>query len=591
MNLTERLNPFVTRRAAAIWGLTLLSLLWFDVAWCSATTFTAMSMPETWVNALLLSTLLSLPQLLAGASRTQAAVITVVCLWLEANLLYSRTYFSAIPLSSYLLVGNLGDFTASVTDSLRTIDAGFAAIIAAAWGAALRSKSDSGHPTRQSRVATALWIAAMGAVSGGLIAARGGYSEAWRSLENANYHSCRTPMYTVAGWLVHDATTSLAPLSDADRAEVAAYLADNRRITPLPDSVAAPRSLVLILCESLESWPIGLTIEGKEITPNLNRLVADTTAFYAPQIITQVGAGRSIDGQLLISTGLQPMVSGVYAMSHIDNNYPSLAKAMKPARSYLLTVDKPVTWNQVGVARAFGIDTLISRDSWVNDEPVGARRKLGDRSFMRQIAAAMADGRIWPEGERAMVEIITYSGHNPFVLPDEYDTLRLTGDYDEVVRNYLTMAHYTDAALGIIVDYIRSRSDAMSTLIAITGDHEGLAAYRGDASRRHSWVSSAQATPLIVVNAPHGCRGRFDYSAGQADIYPTLLKMLGLASYGWHGLGESMLSATHPRIAVGSQGDITGDTTAAGADAVDRLKRARRISDMIITHDLLRERQ
>lgn len=78
-----------------------------------------MSMPETWVNALLAATLLAAPSLAAGKSKLQAAVITISAIWLEANLLYSRTYFNAIPLSSYMLVGNLSDFTASITDSFR----------------------------------------------------------------------------------------------------------------------------------------------------------------------------------------------------------------------------------------------------------------------------------------------------------------------------------------------------------------------------------------------------------------------------------------------------------------------------------------
>lgn len=571
------------RRALRLWLMTLLSLLWFDVCWCLQTTFTAFSMAETWVNALLLSSLLSFPALVFDLRRTQAVIVTLLCLLLEANLLYSRTYFSAIPLSSYLLASNLGDFTASVTDSLRWPDLGFAAVVAGAWTFALR-RAPRITSRRRSRVT--LWALATGIlalVSGILIAARGGYAGAWRSLENANYYSCRTPMYTVAGWLVHDASVSLAPLSDADRAEVEQWITEQPHCPTLPDSVAAPRSVILILCESLESWPIGLTLEGREITPVLNSLVADTArTLYAPEIVTQVGAGRSIDGQLLIMTGLQPMLSGVYAMSRADNEYPSLIKAMRPDRSYLLTVDKPVTWNQAAVARAFGTDTLISRDSWINDEPVGSRRKLGDRSFMSQIASKMSAGEIWPEGERAFIEIVTYSGHNPFVLPPELDSLRLKGDYMPVVRDYLTMARYTDSAIGRLLSYLRSRPDYASTMIVITGDHEGLAAYRQEAASRHPFVSPRQVTPLIVVNAPVGA-GLVTRTGGQADIYSTLLHLTGLSGYGWQGTGMSLADPAHPGVAVGSRGDVCGDSTALKPHR----RNARIISDRIINYNLL----
>lgn len=559
-------------------GLTFLSLLWFDIAWCMSTTFTAFSMAETWVNALLIGLLLSLPTLVFRRPRLQAAIITLLCLWLEANLLYSRTYFNAIPLSSYLLVGNLGDFTASVTDSLRVADLGFAVIIAAAWFLAVRRPV---NPLGVKRWAILTLLAAV--VSGGLVIMRGGYGEAWRSLENANYFSCRTPMYTPFGWLIHDATTSLAPLTEADRAEIDSVIADTPPLPCLADSIPRRHSVVMIFCESLESWPIGLKLEGKEITPTLNRLVADTTTFYAPRIVTQVAAGRSIDAQLLINAGLLPMLSGVYAMSHVAEPYPTLTRLLSErygARSSLLTVDKPVTWNQEGVARAFGIDTIIARDSWVNDEKVGARRKLGDRSFMRQAVEKMRAGEIWPVGQPAYLQIVTYSGHNPFVLPEELDNLKLSGDYDATVKNYLTMARYTDEALGILVDYLRSRPDYADMLIVITGDHEGLASYRPAAVSRHSQVDAGCHTPLIVVNSPIG--RRFDAPAGQIDVYPTLLTMLGLCDAEWRGLGVSMFSPRHPRAAVGQQGEIESETTVPDSVA-NRLRRARVISDRIIS--------
>jgi len=562
----------------ALPGLTLLALLWFDVAWCLSTTFTAFSMAETWVNAMLLALLLALPAMVSARGRVQAVVITVVCLWLEANLLYSRTYFSAIPLSSYMLIGNLGDFTASVTDSFRWIDIGFAVIIAAAWIVA----------SRVTTVAAGLkiWATATGtlaAVSALLIGLRGGYGEAWRSLENANYYSCRTVMYTPVGWLIHDASTSMAPLTAADKAEISRFTAAVPPPAPLPAGAAPRRSLVLLLCESLESWPIGLTLEGKEITPVLNRIVADSTTFYAPGIVTQVGAGRSIDAQLLINAGLLPMESGVYAMSHLAQPYPTLTRALAAkygARSCLLTVDKPVTWNQQGVARAFGIDTIVARDCWVNDEKVGARRKLGDRSFMRQAVGKMRRGELWPAGRPQFMQIVTYSGHNPFELPPQLDNLRLAGDYDPTVRNYLTMAHYTDEALGIMLDYLKSRPDYADMLIVITGDHEGLAARRAAAVARHSWVDSGCHTPLIIVNSPVG--GRFDAPAGQIDIYPTLLTMLGLGDVQWRGLGHSMLSPDHPHAAVGQQGGIESGAPLPDSVAA-RLRAARRVSDRIIS--------
>ncbi|MDE6437772.1 MAG: hypothetical protein K2K69_09740, partial [Muribaculaceae bacterium] len=51
--------------------------------------------------------------------------------------------------------------------------------------------------------------------------------------------------------------------------------------------------------------------------------------YYNPAVLTQARAGRSIDGQLLYTTGRYPMSKGVFAKDHAMDDYYSLPKAMK----------------------------------------------------------------------------------------------------------------------------------------------------------------------------------------------------------------------------------------------------------------------
>lgn len=570
-----------------LWLLTLLTVLWFDLEWCMIFSFITFQLPELWVNALLLSLIVMMPQMLWRLRRTQAALSTALSLLMLSNLLYARTYFNAIPASSYLMAGNLADFTASVIDQLRWMDLGFAAIIIMLWIVACRPHKGDASLNRHGRRCYWGLLALTAAVSGMLLVSRGGLSKAWETLSVYRYYSSRVPMYTVFGSVTHDLIATTQPLSAAKRAEVDEWMAAQ----PPLDSLAVPRidNVVIILCESLESWPIGLKVQGKEITPCLNRIVADTTrVFYAPNVVTQVGAGRSIDSQLLFNAGMLPMLSGIYATDYADNTYHTLSKALKElrgARTSILTVDKPHTWNQQAVARAFGIDTLIANTSWVNDQPVGSKRKLGDRSFARQIVSRMRSGELWPEGSNAYMQIVTYSGHNPFRLPAELDSLHLDPKgLQDITWRYLTMTHFTDGAIGTLVDYMRTRPDFDRTLIVIMGDHEGLASDRADALA-DKFVSPLQLTPLIVINAPR--TGRFDTYMGQTDIYPTLLQMAGLTSYPWHGMGRSVLSPDFPGIAITPGLEILGDTTAVSPAVMRQLRRARTISDRIISYDLL----
>ncbi len=584
------IRSFFGSQAVRLWIVTLLALLWFDVVWCLGTTFTPFSSVELWVNTLLLSLILALPAMVWNSRYVQAALVTLVCIWLECNLIYYRTYFSAIPPGSYLLVSNLGDFTSSVTDSLRWPDAGFAVIALLAW--TVRGANAGQAATRRRRIVYVCICTVLAGVSATLILSKGGLRAAWKRLENANYHSCRVPMYTLVGSLVNDSMTAAETLTPELEAATRAWLEENGELMAL-DSVAPRNNMVLVLCESLESWVIGLEVEGKEVTPNLNRALADTaTTLFAPNVLTQVGNGRSIDAQLLINAGMLPMLSGVYSMDRPMNRYLTLSDAfvkLKDARSYLLTVDKEITWNQGAVARAFGIDTVLARSSWVNDEKVGSRKKLGDRSFMRQITNKMHEGDIWPEngGGNAFVQIVTYSGHNPFVLPAELDGLELEGDYPDVLRNYLTMAHYTDEALGILTDYLRTRPDYDRTMVVITGDHEGLADYRAALAGEYPYVDGGQHTPFIVLNSPVALR--YDGAMGQVDMYPTLLQLAGLTGYGWHGMGRSILDGSFPGVAVGSQGATEGAADSIPAQELRHLQGAREVSDRMIRFDMLND--
>ncbi len=562
--------------------------MWFDVEWCMATTFTSFSRAETYINAAAISLLLSMPVMVWGRKWIQGVLLVAVCIWLECNLIYSRTYFNAIPLESYALAGNLSDFTSSVTDSLRPADLGFLIIASCAiiFGCPKRKTALTATRTVVPYIAYLLVISMAAAI---LLALRGGLRQAWDDLENCHHHSMRVPMYTVAGSLIHDFITDTATPSEDDRSMVNDWLTSHNSQTSQTAPVEGNySSAVIVMCESLESWPIGLTLEGKEITPNLNRLVADSTTLYAPHVVSQVGPGRSIDAQLIINAGMLPMQRGVYSMKVPFNRYYTLNHALseRGGRSYLLTVDKPVVWNQGAVASSFGVDTLLTKQDWVMEEQAGGYRlKLGDRSFLRQVTEKMRSGEIFPEGESALVQLITYSGHNPFTLPEELDNLKLTGEYPDVARRYLTVAHYTDEGLGILLDYLRSRSDYDRTLVVITGDHEGLADYRAALTEQLPYVNPAQHVPLIIANAPRG--GEYDAVVGQIDIYPTLLNALGLGSYPWHGMGTDILSEAHPHAAVNSSGMLEGDTLALDPAIKTSLLNARKVSDRILRYNLL----
>ena len=561
----------------------------FDIIWCLQTTFTPFSSAALYCNTILVTLVLALPYVLLRRRWLQIVMMLVLDGLLISNLMYSRTYNSVIPLESYLLAGNLSDFMASVVDSMRWIDLLFpiSTLIAGFW---VRRYAPEARLAWRRVVHYMAIIIAVGAICGLLLVPKGGFSKTIDDMQSANYYSCVTPEYTFFGSLLYDALHTDAPCTPQIQEEVKTWFALQPNYVPLSDSISERKNLVVVLCESLESWVIGLRMEGKEITPNLNRAIADAQTLYAPNTLTQVKGGRSIDCQLLLNAGLLPLRSGCYAMKYTGNNYHTLTKAMAStynSRSYLLTVDKPITWNQAQVAKAFGIDTLLSKDSWQLDEKVGSRKKLGDVSFMRQAVEKMKTEQIWKRGEHVYLQFVTYSGHNPFILPDNLKRIHFKGNYPQKMLDYMTMANYTDHAVGILLQYLKSRPDWHETMVVIVGDHEGLAADRADIRRSAEGrrvVSASQFTPFIVLNSP--VTMRYDGILGQVDMYPTILNLMHLDNYYWRGMGQSILDKRKVAVAVGSQMNIEGDVSHASKVEINRLTQAHTIADWVIRYNM-----
>lgn len=567
-----------------------LTFVAFDVIWCMDTTFASFSFFETYATKIIATLALAGVYALTRCRWAQIVVMALLDVLLVANLMYFRTYYSAIPASSYLEAGNLADFKASVTDSLRWADIVLPLITIATAVMAFRYKTTKRQPLTAVLKWWAAPLAGFALLLTGVNLCKGGFHKSLRSVRQSAYLcSADAPIFSVFGCIWYDITDTAEPITPEKQAEIERWLASQPKHQPA-DSVTEKRSnLLIVFAESLESWVLEKKVNGKEITPCLNRLLKEKSTLYAPNVLTQVKGGRSIDAQLMICSGLLPLMSGTYSSLYYDNTFYTIQKAMrglKHSRSYLLTIDKVSTWNQGAVARSFGTDTIISYHDFKMTEAFGTHKRIGDASFFQQCREKIERGEVWKPGESVYMQFVTYSGHAPFKLPDHLRTITFPASIPEKAADYMTTAHYTDKAIGDFVAYLKTLPQYKETIVVIVGDHEGLASYRqelvGNPACR-GLVSDKQLTPFIVLNSPVGMR--YDKFMGQIDIYPTLLNLMQLDAYRWHGLGQSILDPRKQGVAVSSVMNVEG----TGSDKeVERLKEAHTVSDYMLRYDWLK---
>jgi len=570
-----RTSGLVTRSFLLWLAVSLLTLLAFDLLWAHEVGYDMFTYLALYINTLVAALLMSMPSAMWRRRWPQVALMVISCAVMEANLMYCRTYRLAIPLECYSMASNMADFGGSIRDALRLADllmwlpTGVAALVA-------RQLSD--RPSGRSRIVYWLVTFICAVASGIMLHLKGGFCKRLDFLSNCvNQAPYIAPVYTIAGVLVYDAIRDDESPSPEEISMARDFVASQPPAPGLTPQYR--RNIVLILCESLETWPIGLSVGGVPVTPRLNAIVADTVDnLYIPSVKTQVGPGRSIDAQLMMLNGLLPPKRGVWAMKYYNRRMPSLVKALKHSRdsvqATIATLDLPTTWNQLSVANAQGFDEMLFRDDWDTSIPssVNVNGKPLDEVLLRQTAGRIAAGKIWNSTDTTVTNfllMVTMTGHNPFEISAGCADQKLHNDkYPEILNGYIAVTNYLDRCIGDFIDYLKSRPDWPETTVIIAGDHEGLAGHRASLVS-DGWlggaIDSGEHTPFIVVNSPLG-GGYLSREIGQVELYATMLDLFGAAlPGGWRGVAPSIWSP-----------DVNVDYQTASA-----------VSDIILRADIL----
>lgn len=236
--------------------------LLFNAIWCYYTTFTPFSCWESYATAFVATLLLSLPYILIRHIAAGILVMAMLDIWMVANLMYYRTYFSAIPLSSYMLAGNLADFLPSVTTSLRWCDWLFPISTVVTVFLTFRICCRQKITFRFSRRIYVVLLISSCALLSINLSARGGLIAIYRTFKSsAHQHASGPPLYTLFGTLYFDYAEEFPELTEEQEREIHTWLSGRPSLVPVPE-IEYRDNCILILAESLESWVLNLTVEN-----------------------------------------------------------------------------------------------------------------------------------------------------------------------------------------------------------------------------------------------------------------------------------------------------------------------------------------
>ena len=481
--------------------------------------------------------------------------LTLLTVWCLMQVCYCRAYDDLMPWQSLTLTQNVNSTLAATTLSLlrwRDLLILVPYLLLVAVCLLGRRTREDGERIRPFLLSLAGCL--LLSLVGYLVMGENYEKRFLHNFSNRGYFA-QNGMIPYGAFSLYQALFNSHTVTDEERAMVDRFLAEDcPNYTDNPYSVDGRRNLVLIIVESLHTWPIGMQVDGREVTPVMNSLVAGDSVIYAPHVLFQTSHGHSSDAHFIYNTGLLPLRDGVVAVHHGDGPYPTLAAALPGYDCREIICTPGVNWNQNVTARTYGFDTLYTREHLA--AALKRQGNIDDAALMDY-----AGGLLPSLHQPFFLEMVTMTMHAPYTdgkLPPSWITASDTLNAE--ARGYLNCVHLTDSCIGVFINDLQRHGLAGNTVLAIVSDHTQFYRNRVMGISDYDAVPDDWGIPLIIA----GCDTtlRYDAVIGQVDVYPTLLDVMGANAYSWKGLGHSILrypvaGAIQPRNM-----SVIGDSTA-----------------------------
>lgn len=307
------------------------------------------------------------------------------------------------------------------------------------------------------------------------------------------------------------------------------------------------KNLIVIQVEALQGFTINRKINGKEITPNLNRWLKKCK--YYDNYFYQISGGNTSDAEFMANNSLYPASSGAAYYLYSGNYFNSLPKLLenKGYTTAAFHAYKESFWNRNVMYQTQSFGSFSGESSYNIDEIVGMG--LSDKSFLNQTLKKMKKLQ-----EPYYSFIVTLTSHFPFDAISHYGEFDV-GEFDgSLLGNYLKSIHYADEQLGMFLDKLEQEGITQKSIIALYGDHYAIPKSQAsdlykltDAPNNNdlTWFE-LQKVPLLV-HFPDDAHSGVDHTyTGQMDILPGIATLYDLPKT--YMLGKDLFNPTNQNV-------------------------------------------
>jgi len=337
------------------------------------------------------------------------------------------------------------------------------------------------------------------------------------------------------------------------------------------------KNVIMIHTESMQTVAMKTSFNGKEVTPNLNKLASE--GMYFSNFYSQVSVGTSSDTEFTLATSLLPVNNGTVFMSYFNRTYLTLPHLLKEKNYNTFSMHGNIAsfWNRNVMHKNLGYDNFYSKSSYEIDEEIGLG--LSDKSFFRQSVEKISEIKKENADQPFYATLIMLTNHTPFDETDKYGEYPVTMNYTRTnelgqkieetaqymentdLGNYFKSVHYSDEAIGEFVEHLDNVGLLENTVLVFYGDHDGRLP-KSDYNRMYNYdpvtdsvldeehpnydevdyydYELLRSVPLIIWTKDTQFKQEITTAMGMYDVLPTLGNMLGV--YSPYQLGHDIMN-------------------------------------------------
>lgn len=308
------------------------------------------------------------------------------------------------------------------------------------------------------------------------------------------------------------------------------------------NGIGKGKNLIVVQLESFQNFVINWSYNDQELTPNLNKLIADQSLYY-DSYYEQLGMGNTSDAEFATNNSMYPTLYGQSYSLYTENAYRGLPWQLRDNgyNAYVFHGYKAEFWNREAAYPGQGFERYYSEKDYTITEPIGLG--LNDKEFFAQ------NVNILKEKTRPFYSfMISLSNHHPYQLPKQYQQVKLLDKHvGTLFGDYIQSVKYTDDAIGAFIQQLKDNGLYDNSVIVFYGDHHGLISSDQESKVimedifKKPYLSDEMLHIPLIIHIPGSDVNETVKTIGtQLDFLPTITNILGVANDNYLIFGKDL---------------------------------------------------